>query len=611
MDGHRRGAPWSAALSALLVISFLLSLTQPASATTTDWAATANGGSINSSDFTNPGNTIDSNSSTAGTYATYGSFCNAYGDAFAPYNRVSLVSSKHIVQVHVKVTYPCVGSGGTNASGVEIACGSGGTAWVKKFLASSASQDEDLDLSTGGTGYAGGCVGALLSVRYWSGGNGANLAIYDFRAYDAAQATPVSINQYCYDMQVGHPAFAWTGSCKFRQAFDGTITFTASSSAGSFKVRATGNGQYNPSVTITPIGGFGPGTGGAFTAGIDFEQDCYPLCQSATITMDVIDTTHNQTATYAFQRSSDGLVMDPTYVPVFTSYSGCYNVTTNQCGNSSAAGTTDIFWTWNCNLPSGTIKVMGVDQAPNCSGSDASVQIGPLNAATAGFTVTRYSVGTQAVGAYSALGLTTSTTQNRIWIIQLANPAGTTRGSVTLDFTSGGNTDTYTKPTSGGTIGSDGGETCAGLDFGCALRNFFNVGRRAVIDLVSGAVNELRDLALTRQPFNWIVRAFDGVSAQLGRAAAAVTTTSTCTGYVMVLPTSPPVHYNTPAATFTVQTWPTSVPAPSFAVLKCADLEPWGGTTWYQNIRAAMDPAIYLGWGLAQLRTLRRGPVAA
>lgn len=615
MDARRRGAPWSAALTTLLVISWLLAFAQPARATGTDYGAGAGDidyaetgvwGCYNTVTNAGCGGTAGFSDGVAGTLmydASCPSNCTTRSIGYKVYNGHQYIPAGTVL-TNVELTFY---TGGTPLAGTfEIQCLTNGvltpaTGSLTYAGTVTAALTTPCTIGTGGPSSDSGIV--MTELTNTNAGGTSGLGIIEFKIYGAAT---VGIEQYCYDMAVGHPAFAWTGSCKFRQAFEGTIVFTASP-AGSFKVGATGNAQYNPSVSFTPTGGFGPGSGGAFTAGIDFEQDCYPLCQSDTITMTITDTTNGQSASYDFLRADDGLLQDPTYLPIFTSYSGCYNASTNQCGHSSASGTTDIEWAWTCNLPSGTIKVVGVDQAPDCTGSDSTVQIGPLNAATAGFTVTRYSVNApgQAAGSYHAYGLTTSTTQNRIWIIELANPRGTTRGSVTLDFTSGGNTDTYTKPT------ADNGETCAGLDFGCALRNFFYVSGNALVDLVSDVVDDLRDLALTRQPFNWIVRAFDGVSAQLGRAAAAVTTTSTCTGYVMVLPTSPPVHYNTPAATFTVQTWPTSVPAPSFAVLKCADLEPWGGTTWYQNIRAAMDPAIYLGWGLAQLKTLRRGPVAA
>jgi hypothetical protein len=116
----------------------------------------------------------------------------------------------------------------------------------------------------------------------------------------------------------------------------------------------------------------------------------------------------------------------------------------------------------------------------------------------------------------------------------------------------------------------------------------------AAEDVWSSKMRDVHDAAMTKLPFAYIILAYDGVSSQVTRASAAVVTSSTCAGFTMTLPSMPPSYYTGFAGPTSAPGWPSAVPMPSFAVLRCADLEPWGGTTWWQGIRTAMGASVYL-----------------
>lgn len=174
----------------------------------------------------------------------------------------------------------------------------------------------------------------------------------------------------------------------------------------------------------------------------------------------------------------------------------------------------------------------------------------------------------------------------------------------------------------------DGAELCGAVDPACAVRNVgrevrglperiasaigavFSAGGEAAGEAATSAVSQLRGLALSKQPFNFIARASTGMGAQIGALAAEVSGTTTCPGLVIEMPDLPDTTYTDWTGSHTVaHPWPS--PRPSWAILRCADFEPIVASTWYQAVRAAMDPALFLFYAYAKLRQLTPRPQVA
>jgi hypothetical protein len=419
-----------------------------------------------------------------------------------------------------------------------------------------------------------------------------HVIVYEFEAYTDEAVTTVPISTYMFNMRVDHPQFQWTASFSWKIGWHGSFVVATSSSAGSYYTADSGGTTLTSSHTYTSY------TATAGTVYLPyFHQDCFPLCQSDEFTVIVNDTDRSQTATYTFTRSSDGPVSDPIEIPQFTAWAACYNVAANDCDadfdpshtHSSGAGTTDITYAF--------------------LGSNANVQVGPrsnLNAFT--FQTVRSTQMDQTAGTYTYWGLTTSTSQNRDWLFGATNDKGSDYANAVLNFTTGG-------VTAGGTSSVIGGgqssSDCGDIDPLCALRQVFNIAAGAVSDLITnddgtGALDRLHDLALSKQPFNFIVRAYDGISGQIGRAVAAVTSTTDCPGITFSLSSTV-----LPSTINGYTVWPSGMTRPEFTILRCADFEDLVGSSWYQTVRTVLDPAIYLLWGYSQLRRLQPQTVVA
>jgi hypothetical protein len=430
-------------------------------------------------------------------------------------------------------------------------------------------------------------VGAYRYWRFRLNGGQDGVAVDTLSLF--AGETSVPISTYCINMRVEHPSFQWVGTCSFRIGWHGTLAFASSASSGTIWTNIPGDSGvgHNPGVSYGLTSGYGAGTSGPLEYQVG--QDCLPICQSSVITVTITDTDRNQTASFAYLRSADGAVSDPIYRPVFTSWSACYNVTADACdpefdaahAYSSGAGTVDIAYTWTCSNGAACDASVGTFTSGQQSRIDPSI-ISTIRVTHSG----------QTPGSYVDHGLGVSSGGNPIWMFVVSNELGFSRVTATLNFT--------TQTTDHGTAATPKAPPiqCGDLDILCGLRSIFAVAGDQALNAVQGGVTSLRSALLSKQPFNFMVRASDGIGTQLSAAQAAVTSTSSCSGLTINLPWS----------SFAPSTMFPGAPDITFSILKCSDLEPIVGTTWYQAIRTAMDPALYLLFAWHQVQRFRPKP---
>jgi hypothetical protein len=429
----------------------------------------------------------------------------------------------------------------------------------------------------------------LWIVNSGNMGSGTAWGIHSFRGYGT---TATSVQDYCYNMSVQHPSFSWVATCSFRIGWHGTLAI-GTNPAGTFVTNIPGDSgvDHNPSVSYNLTTGYGPGTEGP----LEFEivQYCFPLCQSDEFDVTITDTDRGLVASFIFFRSSDGSVGDPpVYSARFVSWAACYNLAANDCdaefdpshAHSSGAGTVDTAYTWTC---------AAVDVAIGCSGTTATFTEGQQSRTNASIISTVRATHTdQSAGTYNDWGLTASTTGSTTWMMILDNPVTHEVVTMSLNFTTGGTVGGSKPPPGGGTV------VCGDLDVLCGLRQIFAVAKEDVLIAVGNGVGSLRTAMLSKQPFNFMVRASDGIGTQLAAASAAVSATDSCPG----------LHITVPFASWAPSTMFPGAPDIDFYMLKCSDFETVVGTDWYQSIRSAMDPALYLLFAWKQVQRFRPKP---
>lgn len=592
MVSRRRRAPWSAALVVVLVIGGLLGYASPAAAST-NWALTANGATVDGCHSTGDGvhlggHLIDADDTTwedCGGYAQYG------------WTTINLGAARAVTGLKVAMACEAGGAGSGNE------CWTGYTVESYAYASGTCNVNSNSSARTvryTGTGTTAGVVALDSSAtsRCWfiqntapaSGGVGKHWGLATVELYDTIPVTSVSAGEYIYNAYVTHPQFGWHWGWQWAQSFHGTVDVTVDP-AGTFYGNYAPGSALTTTVSYSLAGGFGPDTGdGAISP--DFHQDCFPLCQSDSAVMTLVDTDRNQTASFTFLRSASGFVTVPLDPPSIVYLGLCYNATAAQCGTGETVGQV-----------SGSFAFAG--GAADCWVGPRAVGIAPAPLGVGNATnYWHYGPGALAADSPFSLGpVTIDAALGKTYQVVCSNPAGLSSDLQVLDTTTGGAATVVVRPPPGGG-GGGAAASCGPLDPACAIRAIFEVAGGALREAMLVFVVAGRNAAMEKQPFNFIVRAFDGVTTQLDRARTDLGSTSTCSGVTMVLPSLPPIAYTGLAGATTAPSWPSSVPQPSFTVLRCADFEPWGGTSWWQAIRAAMDPAIYLLWGLREMRKL-------
>jgi len=456
-----------------------------------------------------------------------------------------------------------------------------GSSWVTCYTAVAGAAGElladcptglNLDSTTGG-------MYARVNFEVPDSSN-ADLRLYSYEVYGTSQTAPTTFTDYVYGLRLLHPPFQRVISW-----------FWAKTWTGAWSISSANDGEL--------VSHPGPGSGGTQDGTESFTIQCPVVCTHDTYTVHV-QPNGGTDGTYDIDSDLNGYAIAPTSAAIISYVEGCYNLTASQCA-APLAGAVDVAgvrFTLTTAIAgrdaTGTVSFGRWDRTQDgCVFVGSYVTTAPL---ASGATYTQLiSAWDQGGGFFDADG-------KQLWLVRWNSSRDgyhETCKTLAVDVTTGGGVSVRSTPVATTT-------PCEGLEgLACAVREALAVAEDALIDRTTDAVEGLRSAALQKQPFNFIVRGYDGVSAQLTRALAAVTTTSTCAGYTMVLPSMPPAYYTGFAGATSAPAWPTSVPQPSFTVLRCADFEPLGGTSWWQTIRGAMGTATYLLYAYSQLRRLQ------
>jgi hypothetical protein len=425
------------------------------------------------------------------------------------------------------------------------------------------------------------CIHNVKDFEVWNVGStsGRGFGLYEVEVYQGGP-TEVGIEFYMFNMRVDHPNFRWQAGWGWSVTWHGSLVIGTSPS-GTFYTAGSGNTAWTTSNAFTEFEAIQHNEFQPYVW-----QDCFPLCQSDEITVIINDTDRNQTASYTFLRSDDGPVQVPTRVPFFTAWAGCFNVAANDCDAdfdpghtyTSGAGTMDLSYTF--------------------IGSASNIQAGPRSRTNPTmFATVQYAVSNQDEGSYTSYGVSVNTSQSNAWMLCASNQVNSTCVDITLNFTTGGKTSGGSSTPIGGGNGTQ--SSCGTLDPLCGLRQLFDIGANFLLETMEDGVGSLREAILSKQPFNFMVRAADGIGVQLAAASAAVTATDDCPGFTITIPWS---------GIMPDAIRPSGLTDIEFDILKCADFEPIVGTKWYQAIRNAMDPALYLLFAWKQIQRFRPRP---
>lgn len=413
-------------------------------------------------------------------------------------------------------------------------------------------------------------------------GAGQSVGIYSLEGYTTTGPASRPITNYIKNLRASHPPFERTYTWEWIGGWTGP--WDVKNVAGNVLLSGVG-----------PVG-FSPG----------FTVHCPVVCGADTYTITINDAA-GFIATYAIDGAADGTLIAQVTVPHVTRAVACYQATSGQCGALGGE------WAWGTGFPTvGAVLVNytfsgDAGYTYNVKAGQGSLTAPPPAMASVGAS------GTRMPGTYSLfIGAGSITTLNDPHLIlTVDNGVGDLSLAVMdLTFSTGG----ATVPVVNLPIALP--ETCGAVDPACAIRQIFAVAGEAFRFAVFDSVYGLRSTMLSRQPFNLIARAYSGVSAQIARAQAATSSTSICDGIPIPIPAPPSLpHTVLPGGdTWAIPTVAPFLPASGFGIpggtmpsahlLACADLEPWGGTAWWQAFRTMLDPALYLAYAYGWVRKL-------
>lgn len=573
----RRGGPWTAAL--LIIVSSLLALGRPALAST-DILATANGGTGDTCGAGVAANAFDSNDSTSAQATGAGWYvCFATAATTTTVNYIRLLYS-----------VPASGSSSIDVDncGGHIVFAALTGVWVTPGL-------HDTGIIAVTTPGSVGCMEAQIT-----GGSG-TFAWYSIEAYASTGPSTVDISLYCFNMSVQHPWLAWDVFCNFAYDYPwhGTLTVSYDGSTPEWYMEncadfGLGNCDLTPygsSASFSPLGGFGSGLAGGVSK-IWARQRCSILgCTSSHVTITVLDTDRNQTATYTFSSADHGPVQDETVAPQLTRFKACYNLATNDCVAKgyppAAAGRVQYEWAWSQGTESGAsggrFTEMRANGLPN-------------------ITVVAAFVDSPEIKDTSYRATAILPTSSRLGIV-VQNAAGSTWGFVEVDVATGGVVTGSDYPSGSDTYQH---QQCDAQHLDGCLSNLFGTSDGSIVKLVTGPFQDVWATLKTKQPFSFIDRASTGVGGQLARAIGATTSTTTCPG----LAVTPPFHLLPGWPSSGWPGWTTTYVNgsgdPTWYLLRCSDIEPiLGGTTWQNIDHLFLEPALVIGFAYQQLRKLQ------
>lgn len=417
-------------------------------------------------------------------------------------------------------------------------------------------------------------IDVLFRINRDSTTQSGTLSIYSLEFLSALGLT---MEDYIYGLKVGHPSFAREISWWWRVTWVGTW-----------------------SVTDSDDDVLDGGLSGGIQAAPEYLRiQCPGACGPDTYTIHVHEDGEDE-VTYEIDGEANGYLIAPAGHAVITYQEGCYNATASQCAGEFS-GVADSMYvkfslsnTWPNKSPQeqadGTVSIGRWDRSSPepCQFVGTPLTTGVL--AVPGTYTQGITAWDQAAGFFDDQGRQLLLVR---WDSEL-DPDYYECKTLAVDVADGGVNTVRSTPT-------DGATPCEFSDLPCqigravrdALASVFGVAE----DLWTDALDGLHDAAMEKLPFAYVVLAFDGISTQLAAANAAVTSTADCPGVTLEVP----LYYGT--SPFSAS--PTPFPV---TVLACAQLEPVMGTTWYQAVRTAVGPALYLLFAWSQFKALQPRP---
>lgn len=573
-----RGGRGPRTLTFILVVSLLLTLVPYDPAFGADLAAGKCDDSRSSThyDVYVASNACDSDDATFWICTT----CWAGGEV---YLSVDLGTAATVGEFRIKTTPGNAGGDG----GIYIAYSDNGSSWTNAASqlpqqsayytdagsGASATRTFDYTMAEGTSG--AGCLpscGVMDAHRYWRVGTGGGQATAGFRVYsfelEAGGPSEVSMEDYVYNLRITHPPFSRELWWEWRKVYTGTWQVTDSED----EILASGDMPGNEFIGSSE----------------HVVIQCAPICGDDTYTLYVDDTGDNVYASYEIDGDADGTLIDDVLPPDILWATACYNATLDQCAAplNGAAGKVVIQYAWTGSESAiASFCKTGTGTPPPCTGtvSSSSSQTEGTHAVT--FTIT--------VGG--------------LWKIRVDDVTTAYDTALfTINYSTPGTVTSYVPPPSDE-------EDCDSSDNLCYLRGIL-VGILGALgtfgsEVLTGAYDTITTALLAKQPFAFIFGSIGAAGSQIVRAQAAVESSDDCSGVDFTMPTLPPVQYHAFGADRTANpqyyAYNGTVPSPTpfvFSALRCADLEPWGGTDWWQGMRAVMGPALVLGYFVQLLR---------
>lgn len=393
--------------------------------------------------------------------------------------------------------------------------------------------------------------------------------VSSFEAYaEPLGPTEVAITEYIYNLRAYHPPFIrrYTWEWVAEPEWSGTWSLTDSDD--------------------TLIAGeFRPGLN-------HFEQvdiNCPVVCGDDTYLLTINDATNDRVAYYEIDGDADGQLIDDVLPPRLVGITSfCYQATSAQCDAViTTVGVVKVTYTFT-----GT------------PGYEYSISAGQMLTAASVPNHGGGVSGTHEPGSYTlyipAANMDTDGPPYAVLLITAGTGGRTFSVSDELDFSGGGTVTTLEPPDP-----TEVPTSCPQFDIICGLRSLFNVGASAIMAAFQNAYGAL----ISRQPFAFLFGSAAAAAGQIARAQASVEASDDCAGVHFTMPTLPPVSYHAFGADKTANpkyyafngNVPTATPF-AFSALRCEDLEPWGGTDWWQGLRTIMGPALVMGYAFQLFR---------
>lgn len=414
------------------------------------------------------------------------------------------------------------------------------------------------------------CV--VIQFEQTSGIGGGGL-FYTLSNFDDDNTLPTDFDEYIYGLRLDHPPFQRLISFWWAQTWDGVWSVTDEDD-DVLNGGLSGGSQGEPVYTTI---------------------QCTPVCGHDTYTVHVHPDGHDE-ATYEIDSDADGYLTPYAGSMVISYLAGCYNVGANDCPDplDAAADSAGFSFTLTPSLSGrrndGTVSFGRYDTTQDgCEFVGSPVTTGVITAAG------NY---TQIVASWDQSAGYFSVDGDQLWLVRWDSSidgyshtckvlaVNVTASEVTIRET----------PVDTVTPCEDGLEGLA-CNFGTALREALNAGEEIWHDAVSEAVSRIHDAAMEKLPFAYVVLAVDSITGVLADADLEVESSNNCAGVVLTVP----LYYGGSNLSASPSPWPVTV-------LSCASLEPTMGSSWYQAIRTAMDPALWVLFGWTQFKRLQPKP---